>query len=162
LYYSRRWRVTFVGANKDGTEVIPAAGLKVSAYGPESLEPMSISPQEDNETRALYDSLSLLLEARGTSDAFGNGAYWIVDDSWTPRSHKICIFQIEFLTPGLVEEVQQLLKRKFPTAVIWFQIEVAEAGVPMPIPGIRVFADRIEHEWDRAKLRSIFKNRFSW
>jgi len=160
--YSRKWRVLMLAANKDGTEVTPPTGLKVSSIGLEVLPPEEISPEEDRDTRALYASLEQLLGARGTSNAFGEGDYWIVDDSWVPRSHKVCIFNIEFLTPQLVEEVQQLLKQNFPACVVWFQIEVVEPGVPIPLPGIRVFADRIEQDWDRDNMRSLFKDRFLW
>ena len=160
--YSRKWRVLMLAANKDGTEVTPPTGLKVSAIGLEVLPPEEISPEEDRDTRALYASLEQLLGARGTSNAFGKGDYWIVEDSWAPRSHKVCIFNIEFLTPQLAEEVQQLLKQQFLACQVWFQIEVVEPGVLIPLPGIRVFADRIEQDWDRDKMRSIFKDRFLW
>jgi hypothetical protein len=160
--YSRKWRISFVEANKDGTELTPSSGLKVAAYGPQPLQPPQISPDDDRETRALYESLSQLLSRRGTSDAFGKGDYWIVDDGWVPRSHKVCVFNVQFLAPKLAQEVQQLLKHDFSECVVWFQIEIAEPGVDVPLPGIRVFADRIEHDWDRDKLRSIFKDRFPW
>jgi hypothetical protein len=160
--YSLEWRVLFVLANKDGTEMIPPMGLKVSVYGPEPLQRPVMSPEERSETRALYDTLEQLLSTHGRSDPFGNGDYWIVDDRWSPRSHKVCIFNIEFLTPQLVEEVQRLLKQNFPTCVVWFQIEVVEPGVPIPLPGICVFADRVEQDWDRDKMRSLFKDRFVW
>jgi hypothetical protein len=160
--YSRDWRILFVEAKEDGTEMIPRGGLKVSAYGLQTLRPPKISPEEARKTRELYESLEHLLSAHGKSDAFGNGDYWIVDDGWAPLSHKVCIFTIEFLTPRLAAEVQGLLKEKFPAYAVWFQIEVLEPGVEIPLPGIRVFADRIEHDWDRDRMRSLFKDRFAW
>lgn len=160
--YSREWRVSFVVTNKDGTETVPPRGVRMSTNGPEVFPPVEISPEEDRETRKLYHSLEQLLAAHGTSNAFGEGDYWIVDDSWVPLSHKVCIFNIELLTPQLVDEVQHLLKDEFPACHLWFQIEVREPGAEVPLPGIRVFPDRVEHDWDRDKLRSIFKNRFRW
>ena len=85
-----------------------------------------------------------------------------MDDGWVKHSHKVCIFRIDFLSPDLVAEVQQLLRADFPACVIWFQIEVVEPGVEVPLPGMRVYADRIEQDWDRDLLRSIFKDRFPW
>ena len=140
----------------------PPAGLKISAYGPEPLQPVKASPKEESETRALYAALSQLLSVRGSSNPFGEGDYWIVDDSWVPRSHKVCIFDIEFLTPKLVDEVQQLLKERFSQCEVWFQIEVDNPNVKIPLSGIRVFAERIEHDWDRERLRSIFNEKFAW
>ncbi len=49
--YSREWHVSFVEANKDGTEMVPPGGLKVSAYGLELLQRAKVSPEEDRETR---------------------------------------------------------------------------------------------------------------
>jgi len=160
--YSREWQVLMVAAKSDGTEMAPRTGLKVSAVGLEVLPPTEISPEEDRDTRELYVSLERLLGAHGTSNAFGHGDYWIVDDSWVPRSHKVCIFKIQFLTPQLADEVQKLLKEAFPACQVWFQIEVVEPGVPIPLPGIRVFADRIEQDWDRDKMMSLFNGRFLW
>jgi hypothetical protein len=134
----------------------------MSTNGPEVFPPVEISQEEDRDTRKLYHSFEQLLAAHGTSNAFGEGDYWIVDDSWMPLSHKVCIFNIELLTPQLVDEVQRLLKNKFPACHLWFQIEVTEPGAEVPLPGIRVFPDRIEHDWDRDKLRSIFTSRFRW
>ena len=160
--YSREWRVSFVVTRKDGTETIPPRGVRVSTNGPEVFPPVEVSPEDARQTRELYDALEQLLAAHGTSNAFGEGDYWIVDDSWVPLSHKVCIFNIEFLTPQLVGEVQHLLKDKFPACHLWFQIEVREPGAEVPLPGIRVFPDRMEHDWDRDKLRSIFTDRFRW
>jgi hypothetical protein len=160
--YSRAWRVTFVVTNKDSGETVPPRGVRMSTNGPEVFPPVEISQEEDRDTRKLYHSFEQLLAAHGTSNAFGEGDYWIVDDSWMPLSHKVCIFNIELLTPQLVDEVQRLLKNKFPACHLWFQIEVTEPGAEVPLPGIRVFPDRIEHDWDRDKLRSIFTSRFRW
>jgi len=54
------------------------------------------------------------------------------------------------------------LRRDFPGCVVWFQIEVIEPGIEVPLPGMRVFADRVEQDWDRDLLRSIFQEPFRW
>src|SRR5260370_365864 len=59
--YSREWHVSFVEANKDGTEMVPPGGLKVSAYGLELLQRAKVSPEEDRETRRVYVALDELL-----------------------------------------------------------------------------------------------------
>ena len=78
------------------------------------------------------------------------------------HSHKVCIFNIGFLSPELTADVQRLLRRDFPGCVVWFQIEVIEPGIEVPLPGMRVFADRVEQDWDRDLLRSIFQEPFRW
>ena len=160
--YSRKWRVQMLAANRDGSQVIPPTGLEVSAVGMWALPREKISAEEDRETKELYLCLEELLSGQGKGNAFGQGDYWIVDDSWVPRSHKVCIFNIEFFTPQLARNVQQLLKEKFPACQVWFQIEVVEPGIPIPLPGVRIFADRIEQDWNRLEMKSMFKDRFSW
>lgn len=162
LDYSHDWRILFVEGDENGDEMMPPAGFKVSAFGPEPLQHSEISPEVDDRTKALYQSLSNLLGRCGHSDPFGKGDYWIVDDGWVPHSQKVCIFNIQFMTPNLAKEVQALLSQEFQECVVWFQIEVEEPGEDIATPGIRVFADRIEHDWDLDALRSIFKHRFAW
>lgn len=160
--YSREWRVAFVEANRDGDELVPRSGLGVSAMGPELFDPPRVSEEAARETQALYESLGELLSRRGRSDAFGDGDYWIVDDGWVPRSHKVCVFDIAFLSPHLAAEVQSLLKEQFPQCLVWFQLEVREPGKDVPLPGLRVSATSVKHDWDRDLLRSIFGERFAW
>ncbi len=159
---SDEWHVSFVAANLDGTDVIPPAGVKISRFALTGIPEIKYSTEEVSELEALYAAFEKLLSARGKSDPFGKGDYWIVDDGWVRHSHKVCIFDIGFLSPELVTDVQHLLRRDFPACVLWFQIEVSEPGVEIPTTGIRVFADRVEQDWDRGLLRSIFKDRFLW
>ena len=113
------------------------------------------------ETQELYDALVHLLRPLGTDGAF-EGDYWIIDDNWVPLSHKICIYNIKVLTPHLVGDVQRLLSQRFPECSVWFQIEVDEPNVEIPPQGIIVYAENVEHHWDRERLRAIFKERFAW
>jgi len=59
-------------------------------------------------------------------------------------------------------EVQQVLKKSFPACVMWMQIDAEAPGVEVPMEGIRVYADRIEEDWNRDKLRATFKDKFKW
>ncbi len=104
--YSSKWSVSLVQVHNDGTDVTPVGGAKISALGGvEMIPPGEYSPEEVSELKGLYDSLEKLLGARGTSDPFGNGDYWIVDDGWVRHSHKVCIFNIGFLSPELTADV---------------------------------------------------------
>jgi hypothetical protein len=160
--YSPSWQVLMLMTGEDRKELSPPTGLRVSSIALEVLPPREISEAEDRDTRELYTSLDELLGKHGKSNAFGDGDYWIVDDSWVPCSHKVCVFQIEFLTPQLAMEVRQLLEERFPTCQVWFQIEVDEPGVPIPLPGIRVFSNRVEQDWNGSEMRAMFKDGFLW
>jgi hypothetical protein len=45
---------------------------------------------------------------------------------------------------------------------MWIQIDAEAPGVEVPMEGIRVYADRIEEDWNRDKLRATFKDKFKW
>jgi len=161
--YSMDWSVQFLEANKDGTEVTPEAGVEVCSHNlvmdiypfmtPEELAEFETATQ-------LYDELVPFFAARGTDDGgLGGGDYWLWDDKWVPLAHRIHINNIEFLTPALIDEIQQILKR-YPNYALWMQIDAQAPGVDVPCEGIRVFADRIEEDWDRNALRAIFKDSF--
>jgi hypothetical protein len=156
------WTVSFVETDQDGTDMSPLAGVQVTRWGIFPIPPIVWTEEESSEVETLYKALEKLLGARGVSNPFGEGDYWVVDDGWVKHSHKVCIFRIDFLSPALAAEVQQLLRTDFPACVIWFQIEVVEPGAEVPLAGLRVYADRIEQDWDRDLLRSIFKDRFLW
>jgi hypothetical protein len=162
--YSMDWSVQFLEANKDGTEVTPEAGVEVCSHDlVMDIYPFRTPEQEkDWETTAeLFDELVPLFAAHGTDNAFGKGDYYLLDYDWAPLSHKIYINDIEFLTPNLVKEVQQVLKR-FSACVLWMQIDAQAPGVDVPREGIIVHADRVEEHWNRDTLRAIFKDKFKF
>jgi hypothetical protein len=163
--YSMDWSVRFLKANKDGTEVTPEAGVEVCSHNLVMDIYPFMTPEEVAEyetAQRLYDELVPFFAARGTDDGgLGHGDYWLWDDKWVPLAHRIHINNIEFLTPTLIEEIQQILKR-YPNYALWMQIDAKAPGVDVPCEGIRVFADRIEEDWDRNTLRAIFKDRFKF
>jgi hypothetical protein len=162
-----KWCVLLVESFEDGTEKEPLRGLKLEAYLPSPLGPRmplaAPSPEDEKQTRELYNELQALLAARGKSDPLGKGDYWIIDDGWIPLSHRVSVFDIGFLTPTLARDVQRLLGTKFRNCHIWFQLDVQEASHGEISPaGIRVYPDRIEQDWNLEELRRIFNGRFSW
>jgi hypothetical protein len=159
--YSMDWSVRFLETNEDGTEKNPQYGVEVCSYNlVMDIYPFS-TPEQDKDwetTVELYEVLAPMFAACGVEYK----DYWLWDDKWVPLSHRIHINNIEYLTPGLVEEVQHLLSRGFSSCVVWIQIDVEVPGIDVPCEGIRVYADRVEEEWDRQKLRAIFKEKFKF
>jgi hypothetical protein len=86
-----------------------AASEHCVSYDPSSPSRRAPRPSQE-EWDSLYARLKTLLDSRGKSDAFGHGDFWIVDDNWGTPQHKVCIFQLGFLRPDLVREVQRLLQ----------------------------------------------------
>jgi hypothetical protein len=148
-----------VKANKDGTEVVPEAGVEVCSHDlVMDIYPFMTPKQEkDWETTAkLYDVLEPLFAAQGTPYK----DYHLQDDNWPLLTHNIYFVKVELLTPSLIEEVQQLLKERFPTCMLLVNIGIKEPFEDVRVV-MRVYADRIEEDWDRGALRAIFKDKSS-
>jgi hypothetical protein len=115
--HSMDWSVQFVKANKDGTEVVPEAGVEVCSHDlVMDIYPfMTPKQKKDWETTAkLYDVLEPLFAAQGTPYK----DYHLQDDNWPLLTHNIYFVKVELLTPSLIKEVQQLLKQRFPTCML--------------------------------------------
>ena len=114
----------------------------------------------------LYESLRTVLSARGIESAFGDGDYWLVDDNWGEKLHKVCIFNIAYLTPELISQVQKVLSSSPEKGWgVIFSIDVKNQGEPVPMVssiGITVYEDRIVEDWDKTKLRTLYGSKFRW
>jgi hypothetical protein len=158
--HSMDWSVQFVKANKDGTEVVPEAGVEVCSHDlVMDIYPFMTPKQEKDwkTTVKLYDVLEPLFAAHGTPYE----DYHLQDDNWPLLTHNIYFVKVELLTPSLIEEVQQLLKERFPTCMLLVNIGTKEPFEDVRVV-MRVYADRIEEDWDRDALRAIFKDKFKW
>jgi len=114
---------------------------------------MDADAKQDTEWRLLYAKLSALLESAGEPDPYGNGDYWLVDDNWGSRQHKLCVFRIEALTTTLIEEIQKILKpfgREWELLVALDLQDKRYTGGP---EGMVVTADRVRELWDRRLLK---------
>jgi len=114
---------------------------------------MDADAKQDTEWRLLYAKLSALLESAGEPDPYGNGDYWLVDDNWGSRQHKLCVFRIEALTTTLIEEIQKRLKpfgREWELLVALDLQDKRYTGGP---EGMVVTADRVRELWDRRLLK---------
>lgn len=158
--YSMDWSVQFVEANKDGTEVTPEAGVEVCSHDlVMDIYPFMTPEQEkDWETTAeLYDELEPLFAAHGTPYK----DYWLQDDNWPLLTHNIYFVNVELLTPSLIHDVQLLLKNRYPTCMLLVNIGTKEPFEDVRVV-MRVYADRIEEDWDREALRAIFGDKFKF
>jgi len=106
----------------------------------------------------LYDDLKALMASHGTEDPFGNGDYWILDENWGPRQHKICVFNLEVLRPYIASEVRVLL-RKFPGWAVMFAVDVPGTENEWPPMGIIVreheIIDGLQRQYFPPKYQSI-------
>jgi hypothetical protein len=72
---------------------------------------VSDEERQRQEWEALYFELKELLSGQGKEDPYGNGDFWIVDDNYGSPQHKVCVFEVSFITQPLALEVQRLLRK---------------------------------------------------
>lgn len=107
-------------------------------------------PTEDKEWATLYQKLLVLLKSIGENDYLGGKDYWIVDDDWGARQHKIYIHNPTILTPEIVNKIQRLLRDVSPGWQILIEIDVLNC----PNEGIVVAVSSIEYHWNLSVLRN--------
>lgn len=90
----------------------------------------------------IYDELAPLMEKFGVENAFGDGDYWILDDNWGPKQHKICIWNLHTLRPEVIYAVQALI-RKFPDWEVVVQVDVPSKEGMWPPMGLIIRAHEI-------------------
>lgn len=82
--------------------------------------------EEQNESwQALYERIVSLLPTYGIESAIGEGDYWVLDENWGPRQHKVCVFNLSMLRNNVVRSLQELLK-EFPDWGIMLAVDVPE------------------------------------
>ena len=74
---------------------------------------IQISIVDDDEQskiwEILYDRIKAVLRRFGNENAFGKGDYWILDDNWGNRQHKIEVQNLILLKSGVVKSLRALL-----------------------------------------------------
>lgn len=106
----------------------------------------------------LYAALRRIFGAVGTEDPI-HGDFWVVDDDWGNASQKVAIANVRVLTPMVVDAIRLELQRlSLPWAVV---LHLEPDGYD-DLKGITVEADRVEEFWDKARLRSLFGDKFVW
>ncbi len=121
---------------------------------------MSDNTKQSREWERLHEALDQMLSGYGKEDPAGGADYWLVEDNWGGTQQKICVFNVSFLTHTLLRDVQKLLAERFPTWSAIFALDVMKTEQRIQDQGIEVFGDRIEEQWNKAKLRKIFGEDF--
>lgn len=124
---------------------------------------MEMQGSEGSDWRRLYEELRSLLMQYGTESAVGRGDFWVVDDDWGYETQKICIFNARLLTKPLARQVQCLLRDRFATWRVMFQLEVEDnEGELLPPEGVIVYPDKIKEDWDENFLSRSLGDAFVW
>jgi hypothetical protein len=118
--------------------------------------------EEGNSTQhqewlELYEKLSTLLKYRGTSPAFGDGDYWLLDDDHGNGEHLLHVFREEFLTAGLIYEIKALLAGHGSWKVVVAMDVIGWDKKVVPPMGLVISATAIRDELARQYLTGNLK-----
>ena len=90
----------------------------------------------------LYRRIVSVLTKYGKEDACGDGDFWVVDDDYGWRRHSVCIFNLDFFSPRIVGELQQLLADIQDWAIV-LVLDVPQSGKEWPPMGVTIRSKEI-------------------
>jgi hypothetical protein len=99
----------------------------------------------------LYDRLEKILRRFGESDACGHADYWLLDDNWGPKQHKLLITHLNMLSPRVVKLLQAALV-DFPDWEIITAVAPNESNKSWPEMGLIIRAHEIVDHLQRQYL----------
>ena len=112
---------------------------------------MDADLEQDTESRLPY--FSGLLESAGEPDPYGDGDYWLVDDNWGSRQHKLCVFRIEAITSVLIDEIRKILKPFRAEWEVLVALDLKDKRYTGGPEGMLIKAAGVEELWDRRLLK---------
>lgn len=112
--------------------------------------------------KRLYDALVITCKWFGDENAFGRADFWVVDDDWGDHNQKVCVCSLAFLTPEVVEAIQQCIRKAgFPGTQVMVSLELhCEGGDKIPPGGLIVKAESVSEHWDLERIRATVGDDF--
>ncbi len=90
----------------------------------------------------LYDRLQKILRQFGKEDFIARADYWLLDDNWGPRQHKLYVNNLKMLAPPIVKRLQASLA-EFPDWEIVAAVALEGPGKSWPEMGLIIRANEI-------------------
>ena len=100
----------------------------------------------EGEFKRCYIDMRETCKPYGENDNRGNGDYWVMDDDYGCRQHRLYINNLELLRTPLVEELYDLVRTKWPEWSIMFIIAIEDHWPDM---GMIIEADGIKDDLQR-------------
>ena len=105
----------------------------------------------------LHDEITRVLDGFGRKDAFGRGDYWLVDDNYGPRRHRLEFQNLDLFQVDILRQLQDVL-RGFHDWRMTIQVDVPGTESTWPGMGLIVYADEIIDELQRDFLPARFRD----
>jgi hypothetical protein len=123
---------------------------------------MTEQDRQRQEWEALYSEVQALLTKYGKEDQYGNGDFWIVDDNYGLSQHKVCVFQVSFITRPLALEVQRALRKHSLPWEVLFAFDKPDSRRDPNDLGVSVHKSKIEECWNVERMEKAFGSEFRW
>jgi hypothetical protein len=112
---------------------------------------------QERDWQVLHDAITRVLDRFGKKDARGKKDYWLVDDNWGPRRHRLLFQNLDLLRIDILHELQSVLAG-YPEWCITIQVNVPGTEEIWPGMGVIVYADEIVDELRRDVLPERFRD----
>ncbi|MBX3503241.1 MAG: hypothetical protein KF889_27675 [Alphaproteobacteria bacterium] len=107
---------------------------------------------DTQEWETLHQRLDEYLGARGKSDWRGGGDYYLFEEESGHADQSVTIYRIEFLTPDLVNGIQEILRDGYSTWIVYVVLDLLPPVIGIASDGLEIHADRVVEKWDRAVM----------
>ena len=112
--------------------------------------------EQGREWDVLYARLEEILRQFGKEDWLGRADYWIVDDNWGPRQHRLYINNLNLLAPPIVKLLQAALA-EFPDWEIVTSVSLGDSSKSWPTMGLTIRAHEIIDDLKREYFPKEFQ-----
>ena len=112
---------------------------------------------QERDWQILHDDITRVLDPFGRKDAFGKCDYWLVDDNYGPRRHRLEIQNLDLFQIDILRQLQTVLAA-YPDWCITIQVDVPGKEKLWPGMGVIVYSDEIVDELQRDFLPERFSN----
>jgi hypothetical protein len=112
---------------------------------------------QERDWQILHDDITRVLDPFGRKNAFGKGDYWLVDDNYGPRRHRLEIQNLDLFQIDILRQLQGVLAA-YPDWCITIQVAVPGKEKLWPGMGVIVYSDEIVDELQRDFLPERFRD----
>ena len=115
------------------------------------------SADQERDWQILHDAITRVLDKFGRKNAFGDGDYWLVDDNYGTRRHRLEVQNLDLFRIDILRQLQATLAG-FADWCITVQVDVLGKEKIWPGMGVIVYEDEIVDELQREFLPERFRN----
>ena len=113
--------------------------------------------KQELEWSQSYAQIENVLSKFGKSDYLGRHDYWVVDDNWGCRQHKLYVNNLKMLSPNIVKLLQKALVG-FPAWEIVVALDLEGAAKSWPKMGLIIRSNEIVDDLKRQYFPSSFRD----